>query len=259
MTFGPPVRSPLEFDAAPDRVVVNVGPSHPATHGTIRVGHAVRALRERESDARRRELAIALGYWAAMFQPMPLAAPSGSRSASVSVAALPLVPDRSGGAVHRLRQLGVTDGWLDALAARDAVVAPERAPEHLRATVAAAADRYRTHGHGMGIMLVHSVTAPTAVLRVLPDLPRGHWVASAEVAWAASAALIAAYGPDRASLADAIPWTRDDLLAAAVAHRDEHVIKLVDAVLDVHAWSGDPLALAAGARSLDLIAGDVHA
>lgn len=37
MTFGPPVRSPLEHDAAPDRVVVNVGPSHPATHGTIQI------------------------------------------------------------------------------------------------------------------------------------------------------------------------------------------------------------------------------
>jgi NADH-quinone oxidoreductase subunit D len=35
--FGPPVRSPLEHTAAPDRVVVNVGPSHPATHGTIQI------------------------------------------------------------------------------------------------------------------------------------------------------------------------------------------------------------------------------
>jgi NADH-quinone oxidoreductase subunit D len=37
MTFGPPVRSPLEHTAAPDRIVVNVGPSHPATHGTIQI------------------------------------------------------------------------------------------------------------------------------------------------------------------------------------------------------------------------------
>jgi NADH-quinone oxidoreductase subunit D len=37
VTFGPPVRSPLEHTAAPDRVVVNIGPSHPATHGTIQI------------------------------------------------------------------------------------------------------------------------------------------------------------------------------------------------------------------------------
>lgn len=37
MTFGPPVRSPLQQSTAEDRVVVNVGPSHPATHGTVQI------------------------------------------------------------------------------------------------------------------------------------------------------------------------------------------------------------------------------
>ena len=35
--FGPPVRSPLEHTADPNHVVVNIGPSHPATHGTIQI------------------------------------------------------------------------------------------------------------------------------------------------------------------------------------------------------------------------------
>lgn len=35
--FGPPVRSPLQETADPDHVVVNIGPSHPATHGTVQI------------------------------------------------------------------------------------------------------------------------------------------------------------------------------------------------------------------------------
>ena len=37
MTLPSPIRSPLERDAAPGNVVVNIGPSHPATHGTIQI------------------------------------------------------------------------------------------------------------------------------------------------------------------------------------------------------------------------------
>jgi NADH-quinone oxidoreductase subunit D len=35
--FASPVSSPLEFTADPKNVVVNIGPSHPATHGTIQI------------------------------------------------------------------------------------------------------------------------------------------------------------------------------------------------------------------------------
>jgi NADH-quinone oxidoreductase subunit D len=35
--YKPPVSSPLEESADPNHVVVNIGPSHPATHGTIQI------------------------------------------------------------------------------------------------------------------------------------------------------------------------------------------------------------------------------
>jgi hypothetical protein len=38
-------------------------------HGVIHVGHALRALTEADTSARRTELARALGYWAARYQP----------------------------------------------------------------------------------------------------------------------------------------------------------------------------------------------
>ena len=36
-THAPPVRSWLEQSADPENVVLNIGPSHPATHGTIQI------------------------------------------------------------------------------------------------------------------------------------------------------------------------------------------------------------------------------
>jgi NADH-quinone oxidoreductase subunit D len=35
--YRPPISSPLEQSADPDNVVINIGPSHPATHGTIQI------------------------------------------------------------------------------------------------------------------------------------------------------------------------------------------------------------------------------
>jgi hypothetical protein len=46
-----------------------------ATHGLIRTGHAVRALREHETTQRLDELGQALGYWAARWQPLPAQQP----------------------------------------------------------------------------------------------------------------------------------------------------------------------------------------
>ena len=45
-----------------------------AAHGLIRTGHAARSLGHRETEARRRELAQGLAYWAARYQLLPAAA-----------------------------------------------------------------------------------------------------------------------------------------------------------------------------------------
>jgi Questin oxidase-like len=47
------------------------GFSAAATHGPIRVGHAVQALTAAETPARLHELASALSYWAATYQTLP--------------------------------------------------------------------------------------------------------------------------------------------------------------------------------------------
>lgn len=222
-----------------------------ATHGVIRVGHAVRVLREDgETPARLAELAQGLGYWAARWQPVPGAtAPDGRLAAADALAALPRVPRQEGGILPRLAQLEDVVGWARAQRA----LAPTDPAELLRDLVTASVRRYATHAHGNPVMLVHAATAPNAVLRVLPSLPRDHWAASAAAAWSASAAVSAAYVPATARPPATAPATAADAFEQAAWHGDEHVIKLADTAQDVHAWTGDDRALAAVATAVDLV------
>ncbi|NUP36434.1 MAG: DUF4243 domain-containing protein, partial [Streptomyces sp.] len=148
---------------------------------------------------------------------------------------------------------------------------PDQARELLTELVRAAAHRYATHAHGEPIMLVHAVTAPNAVLRTLPALPRELWATSLDAAWAANAAVLAAYAPPTglphgelpSVPAGATPAERaEEIFTRAASHGDEHAIKLTDTVLDVMAptdgsgggeGGGDDLAVAAALRACALI------
>ncbi|MFF5453064.1 questin oxidase family protein [Streptomyces sp. NPDC012950] len=216
-----------------------------ATHPVIRTGHAVRTLLASPEGAtapRLAELAHALGYWAARHQPLPpLTALAVAPTAAAALDAVPPVPDQDGGIRHRLAQLTAFPVWGGA---RD----PEAARALLTELVAAATHRYATHGYGEPVMLVHAATAPNAVLRVLPALPRALWVPSLSAAWAASAAVTAAYAPVEPAPYEATPLTPEEVFARAAAHGDDHTIKFTDTALDV----GGPLALAAAVRSVEL-------
>lgn len=98
-------------------------------------------------------------------------------------------------------------------------------------------------------MLVHAATAPNAVLRALDSLPRDQWVPSLHAAWTASAAVTAMYAPaEPFAHTPPVRLAPGEVLKRALAHGDEHVIKLTDTALDV----GDEQALAAALRSVEL-------
>jgi len=254
-----------------------------ATHGVIRVGHAVRALREDGEDAEHvTELAHGLAYWAARWQPVPgtpaavpssgavsgpAADPAGAEptaastgpAAAEALAAVPRIADQSGGIRDRLGRLADLPGWPAALAAARIPASAEGLRSWLAGLVDAAAIRYLRYGHGNGIMLVHSATAPTAILRTLPALDRRLWGPSVAASWAATAALTAIYAPAApagpAELPDppAGPQAAEEAFARAVEHGDEHVIKFADTATDVYARTGQPDALAAAVRAAALI------
>jgi hypothetical protein len=215
-----------------------------ATHPVIRVGHAVRALEAEENAPRTAELAHALGYWAARHRPVSgITALPGAPTAAESLDAVPAVEAESWEYPDRLAIVRALPVWADD------VTDPDTARLRLTELVRAATHRYATHGHGEETMLVHAATAPNAVLRTLGSLPRALWAPSLHAAWTASAAVTAMYAP--AEPVDYVPparLTAEEVVERALAHGDEHVIKLTDTALDV----GDERALAAALRSVEL-------
>jgi len=247
-----------------------------ATHGVIRVGHAVRALTDDGEDAEHlTELAHGLAYWAARWQPVPgaratepplVTAPSvagelagAELTAADSLTGVPRVADQSGGIDEGLAQLAALPGWPAALAAPKIPGSAQPARSWLVGLVDAATFNYLRYGHGEAILLVHSATAPSAILRTLPVLDKQLWAPSVAAAWAASAALTAAFAPaapapdSELPCAPAGPQAADEIFARAVDHGDEHVIKFADTAVDVYARTGNHDALAASARAAQLI------
>jgi questin oxidase-like protein len=244
-----------------------------ATHGVIRVGHAVRALlADGDDPAHLAELAHGLAYWAARWQTVPGGHSGASAAAAASrarvttpldaLAAVPRITGQAGGIGDRLARLGALPAWPAAVAGLSVPAAPEQIRTVLAELVDAATVRYLLYGHGNGVMLVHSATAPSAVLRTLPALDDDLWAASLSASWVASSALTAVYAPAEPAPRAHLPQppdgqspeeTAQEVFARAVDHGDAHVIKFADTAVDVFARTGNPDAIAAALRAAELI------
>lgn len=232
-----------------------------ATHGVIRTGHVVRALQVgADHDASRRELAHALAFWAARYTAVPGALPpAGTLDAGPALDGLERPEGRSGTVAERLGRLAASPAWPVATAAFRPAATAQDVPDRLIDLVAAATERYLRFGHGSPVLLVHTATAPNAVLHTLPALPEALWAPSLAAVWSASAAIYSAYGAEAAAPDDVLPVvpTSGDPVAraveAAVEHGDEHVIKFTDTAAEVYTRSGSSAALAAIERIRTLI------
>ena len=226
-----------------------------ATHSVIRTGHAVRTLLTDESEPARAELGYALGYWAARSTTVPgVRAPAGPLDPGAALDAVPHIPDQEGPIAGRLTRLGDLDGWPESTAALRPAADPDEARARIVELVDAATLRYLGYGYGSPVLLVHTATAPNAVLHVLPVLPREMWAPSLGAVWAASAAITSTYAPAVArDERTPAPAGADDVVEQAVANGDEHVIKFADTAVDVYARTGNPDALAAAAHVRELI------
>ncbi|OFE17399.1 hypothetical protein BA895_16680 [Humibacillus sp. DSM 29435] len=236
-----------------------------ATHGVIRVAHAVRSLRSAGREPEELltdELAQGLAFWAARYQTVP-GAPDlhGSDAAVVATAHLPRLdpslPGRGEGITGRLLALDHLPRLPHALNAWGAPADPDLALDELigaSARVLAARD-------DAPIAFCHAVTAPAAVRLVLPELDAGLAVASVAVSWQVVGSIIAAYAAPRHEAeshdAQELPSSEvDELSHRAVQHGDEHVIKLTEACLREHARTGDDTLLVAARRFRDRVGVD---
>ncbi|MFC0033058.1 questin oxidase family protein [Micromonospora chaiyaphumensis] len=224
-----------------------------STHGVIRVGHAVRALRGASVPAPQTldELAHGLAFWAARYRELAgVVVPDGTLAPREALTAVTRLTDQSGFIAHRLDRLERSPGWTASLRALAPAASDDGVPARLESLVDSAARAYLGLGHGSPVLLVHAATAPNAVRHVLPDLPREQWLPSLAAAWAAVAAVVATYAPARPAPAAEIVRrrpapTREDALQRAAEHGDEHVLKFADTAVESHDRTGDPDLLAA--------------
>jgi hypothetical protein len=227
-----------------------------ATHGLIRTGHAVRALREQVTTPRLNELGQALGYWAARWQPIPgQQRPEGSLEVGAALDDLPSI-NINGGHRTRIAQLAQTPSWPFSLRALKRPTESVEVPGAIDALVDAALTRYEIWGQSDPIMLIHAVTAPRAAALALPSLPQVLWLDTYDTAWAVAAAISSAYRSTRPVRlhTSATPAARsaDEIAELAVTSGDEHAIKFAEVAQEAHR-RGNHVALSAAARATELI------
>lgn len=186
-----------------------------AFHGLLRTAYALQA---RHAD----ELADALAYWAARWMDLGTPAPGGT-VADPAVVLRGLALPKSNEPLIAQRMLTAARRRAFAPAANALRIDAKTLPRVARL----AAELYARSGN---FTILHVVTSAQALHELLP------WLAPADVEpavacyWRAVVAGVAASGIDVATPGRAPtprPW--DDLVAAARASDDDHLIKLVDA------------------------------
>lgn len=234
------------------------GLSAAATHGVIRVGHAARALAARESRIRVRELADALGSWACTYQELPTRRgnPGRALAPDEAFAHVPLCPPERrvfrGSIVSALEGLDGFPEFAPVIDLADLSGDPKaRLAElcALFARVCAANSRDVLSS----IVFVHGITSAAALGHLLPHLSEANQRAALHYAWQAGCALYTAFGHTAPARELAPPAGAETLAERAVAHGDEHAIKVSEACLARHALGPDPAYLVAAESALRLL------
>ncbi len=211
-----------------------------ALHGVIRVAHAVRSLERSESALRKRELAEGLAYWASAHQTLPTVAGDRRRSTPLrALAAVPVVPSEkrrfTGTIVSSLEALAEFPEFAPVIDSIDPSSSPSRALSDVSEAFARA---YLANAHDVltTIVFLHAITGAAAIRLLLPLLDTSAAEEAVRYGWQAGCALYAAFAIRSPVEGDVEPPPEDPRTLAdlAVAHGDEHAIKLTEACLREH-------------------------
>ncbi|HKF28169.1 MAG TPA: questin oxidase family protein [Candidatus Binataceae bacterium] len=220
-----------------------------ATHGPIRVGHAARGLAHTDTAQRRRELAEALGYWAATFHVLPgRAAVQSSRTGgfpSKMISTLQVLPlEQRGNFVLISQALAQLDTFAPFANILDLVDSLGDGSAFLSDLTATFARVYLGNAKSVlsTIVFVHSVTGPSSLRPMLPYLSAPDAAVALRYGWQAAAALFTVYGLTAApedSFASP-SYDREDLVARAIESGDEHAIKFTEVCLREYELNPQP-------------------
>ena len=221
-----------------------------ATHGVIRVGHAVRGLADAENPWRRGELGDALASWAATYRELPCSDLTAIRPMPPreAIAKIPIMPPQRRNSGNITASLAMLDDF------------PELAPVvglleisgDLDALLAELTDVFariyltNVHDARTSIVFVHGVTSVTALGGIIPYISKATAIAALRYGWQAACALYACFGTN--PLAEHIEQSTEDtaaLVDRAVANGDEHIIKFTEACLRRNTLAPSPAYCAA--------------
>jgi hypothetical protein len=229
-----------------------------ATHGVIRVAHAVRSLDDAESPLRLRELADGLGYWAAAYQVLPTGSHvSPGLSARAAIERVPIVPPAerrfSGTIVSSLIGLDDFPAFASVIDMLDVTGDPLAVLSEMTDTFARV---YLTNARDVlgSIVFIHAVTSTAAVRTLVDHVPDATVHELLRYAWQAGCALYATFGiaPPARDVGTS-PEGAEALVDRAIAHGDEHAIKFTEACLREHGLAPSPAYLAAARHALDVL------
>lgn len=231
-----------------------------ATHGVIRVGHAARALGELETPLRIRELADALASWASTYQELPSAGTPAARSFRPREAIARVAPQPraqrvfEGTIVSSLHGLDRFPDFAHVIGLLDVSREPAEVVAEL-SEVFAQVLLDNAHDALTAIVLSHGVTSVAALANLLPHVSAATARAALPYAWQASCGLYATFGSAGAQAPATEPagGSAAELAERAIAHGDEHAIKLAEACLAAHARRPSPVLLEAPRRVLALL------
>jgi hypothetical protein len=228
------------------------GFSAAATHGPIRVGHAVRAMTVAETPIRLHELARALSYWAATYQTLPSDLSIGRVTATPleAIRSVPILPQQkrrfAGSITSSLESLdefppvAPVIGLAD-LSGEPAAVLSELAETFARVFVANAHDALST------VVFIHGVTSIAAARTITPHVGSEARRELLRYTWQSACALYAAFGvrPGPAHEIEGLEQSYETLIDAAIATGDEHAIKFCEACAREDAIKASPVYRAA--------------
>jgi hypothetical protein len=235
------------------------GVSAAATHGAIRVGHAVRALTVGQSPQRLRELADALASWASLYSELPTIGDlsNGGLTPREAIALVPIMPPElrpSGNITAALAGLADFPGFapviglVDLEGDSDALLG-ELTELFARIFLANVSNSLTA------IVFVHGVTSLTALGHIAPHVGDTTARTLLRYGWQAGSGLYACFG-NGAGFATEVAAADEDaqsLIDRALAHGGEHVIKFTEACLARDALDSSPAYPAAVADALNTI------
>jgi hypothetical protein len=245
-----------------DRWVARMAPGFcaAATHGVIRVGHAVRSLADAEAPGRVRELADALASWAAAYQELPANrnVANGTMTPREAIARIPIIPPANR---RDLGNITASLAMLDDFPEFGPVIGLIDVDGDIGSLLSGLTEVFaRVHvanAHNLltTIVFIHGVTSLAALGSIIPEVSDRTARAGLRYAWQSGCGLYACFGGNTAVAQDieTREHDEDDLVDRALANGDEHVIKFTEACLRRHALAPSPAYFAAVDNALAIM------